>query len=57
MPAASNIIKKLYCRWIFAKCARYKVAIVLGKEKIPSDLFPRDTRRADDILIQENTKQ
>ena len=56
MPAASNIMKKLYCRWIFAKCARYKVAIVLGKKNVPSDLFPGDSRRAEDILIQENKK-
>ena len=56
MPAASNMIKKLYCRWIFNKCARHKVAIALGKEKVPSDLFPRDTRRANDILIKENKK-
>ena len=56
MPAASNIMKKLYCRWIFAKCARYKVAIVLGKKNVPSDLFPGDSRRADDILFQEDKK-
>jgi hypothetical protein len=56
MPAASNMMKKLYCRWIFAKCARFKVAIVLGKEKVPPDLFPGDSRRVDEILIQHCKK-
>lgn len=56
MPTASNMMKRLYCRWVFAKCARYKIAIVLGRKKVPSDLFPGDSRRADDILIQEDKK-
>ena len=54
MPAASNTIKKIYCRWNFVKCSRYKIAIVLGRKKVPSDLFPGDSRRAEDILIQQN---
>jgi len=56
MSAASDTMKKLYCRWNFIKCARYKVAIVLGKKNVPSDLFPGDSRRADDILIQHSKK-
>ena len=56
MPSASETMKKLYCRWNYAKCARYKVAIVLGKENVPLDLFPGDTLRAEDILIQHNRK-
>ena len=56
MPAASDTMKKIYCRWNFLKCGRYKVAIVLGRKKIPSDLFPGDSRRADEILIQHNKK-
>ena len=56
MPTASDTMKKLYCRWNFEKCARYKIAIVLGRKEVPRDLFPRDSRRADDILIQHNKK-
>ena len=44
MPAASDMMKKIYCRWNFAKCARYRVAIVLGRKKVSSDLFPGDSR-------------
>ena len=54
MPAASDTMKKIHCRWNFVKCARYKVAIVLGKKNVPFDLFPGDSRRAEDILIQQN---
>ena len=56
MPVASDTMKKIYCRWNFTKCARYKIAIVLGRKKVPSDLFPADSRRADEILIQGNKK-
>jgi hypothetical protein len=56
MPTASDTMKNMYCRWNFAKCARYKVAVILGKKKVPTDLFPGDSHRADVILIQENKK-
>jgi hypothetical protein len=56
MPAASDTMKKIYCYWNIAKCARYKVTTVLGGEKVPPDLFPGDFRRANEILIQENKK-
>ncbi|MFC1837351.1 hypothetical protein ACFLYW_01555 [Thermodesulfobacteriota bacterium] len=56
MPEASDMMKKIYCRWNFAKCARYKVAITLGRKDVPLDLFPGDSRRAENILIQHNKK-
>lgn len=56
MPTAADSLKKIYCRWNYAKCARYKVAITLGREKVPEDLFPGDTRKAQDILIQHSKK-
>ena len=56
MPAASDMMKKIYWHWNFAKCARYRVVIVLGRKKVPSDLFPGDSRRADEIFIRDNKK-
>lgn len=56
MPAATETMKKLYCRWHHVKCARYRVAIVLGRKKVPIDLFPGDSQRAEEILIQHNKK-
>ncbi len=56
MPTAADTMKNIYCRWNFIKCARYKVAIVLGSEEVPSNLFPRDTVRAEKILAQLSQK-
>jgi uncharacterized protein VirK/YbjX len=53
-PTALEEIKRRYCRSNFSICARYKVMIVLGGEKVPTDLFPGDSRRANHILVQEN---
>ena len=39
MSAASDMMKKIYCRWNFAKCARYRVAIALGRKKFHLTYF------------------
>ena len=56
MPTASDMMKSIYCRWDFKKCARYKVASVTGSIEVPSDLFPGDLFRAREILIQYHKK-
>jgi hypothetical protein len=56
MPKASDIMKKMYCQWHYAKCARYRVAIVICKKAIPDDMFPGDTRRSSEMLIQYDKK-
>ena len=56
MPKASDMMKKTYCKWHFEKCARYKIAITLGKNAIPMDMYPGDSRRANEILIQYELK-
>jgi hypothetical protein len=50
MPTVKDMMKRLYCLWHFEQCARYRVATVLGRKKIPTDLFPNDTTRAKIIL-------
>lgn len=37
----------------FAKGARYRVAIVLGSEEVPPNIFLRDTFMAENILTQK----
>ena len=56
MPKASEMMKKMYCKWHYTKCARYKVATTLGKSAVPEDLFPGDHLRASEILIQYEIK-
>ena len=55
-PLAVASMKKTYCKWNYAKCARYKVATVLGIKKMPSDLYPGDSLRAEEILGQQRKK-
>jgi hypothetical protein len=54
MPNASETMKKIYCRWNYIKCARYKVALAIGRKRVPPDLFPGDSQKADNILMQHN---
>lgn len=56
MPAASDMMKKMYCRWNHTKCARYMVAATLGKSVVPDDMYPGDKRRANEMLIQYDMK-
>ena len=55
MPSASDTLKKMYCQWRYKYCARYRVGIQLGRDKIPNDLFPGDTARADKLLLDGNS--
>ncbi|MDQ7830532.1 MAG: hypothetical protein RDU30_02260 [Desulfovibrionaceae bacterium] len=50
MPAMAEMMKKKYCRGDNAKCARYLVCKKLGKEKVPADLSPAQTDRAQALL-------
>ena len=51
MPKASDMMKKIYCRWDYTKCARYRIAITMGVNEIPEDLFPGDFHRANKMLL------
>lgn len=50
MPGSMENYKRMYCWGRFEDCARRRVALALGKEKVPSDLYPNDTSRAEKIL-------
>ena len=56
MPTASDMMKSMYCRWNYAKCARYIIAINLGKSAVPHDMFPADQRQANEMLLQYDIK-
>lgn len=53
MPSMANIYKTRFCKGDFAPCARYRVAKALGREKVPPDLFPNQTERANALLAQK----
>ncbi len=50
MPIAVGLFKDLYCLRDHSICARYIVRTKLGKEAVPSDLFPHHEERAMAII-------
>ena len=46
MPRVAEVYSKRYCSGDSSQCAIYIVSMVLGKEKIPEDLFPSQKERA-----------
>ncbi len=50
MPATANLYKKQFCQGNNEGCARHMVFRTLGKEKVPSDLYPNDADRARQII-------
>lgn len=52
MPSMSNIIKQRYCRESPSQCARHMVFAVLGRDAVPSDLYPSQVERAEDLLAR-----
>jgi hypothetical protein len=49
-PATAELIKNRYCHSDNSDCARYMVRQTLGKDKVPSDLFPGDLGKAKLII-------
>lgn len=46
------IYKVRYCQGDNTKCARYVVAKKLGREKVPTDLYPNMIERADGLIVK-----
>ncbi len=52
MPSMSEMLKQRYCHGDWEKCARYRVFAEFGRENVPSDLFPNENERADQVLVE-----
>jgi hypothetical protein len=53
MPIESGlgiVYKMNYCIGDFTKCARHIVVQVLGKERVPADLYPNQQARVAEII-------
>jgi len=50
MPSMSNILKQRYCQGDWAMCARHQVFEALGREFVPSDLFPNQAERVAGVI-------
>ncbi|MFZ1290191.1 MAG: hypothetical protein WAR79_08870 [Melioribacteraceae bacterium] len=49
-----KIFKRNYCLGNFMECARHKVKVALGKESVPSNLYPNMIDNANKILLKAN---
>lgn len=50
MPSMADMYKENYCRGDNSHCARFIVMSRLGAGAVPSDLFPNQVARADQLL-------
>ena len=49
-PGTATLLKNKYCEGDFKNCARYMVCKKLGREAVPSDMFPNQSDRALQLL-------
>jgi len=54
-PATANIMKQQYCLSDNKGCARYQAFKAVGKEHVPSDLFPIQVERVAGIVSSVKT--
>jgi hypothetical protein len=53
MPNTAEILKNKFCKGQYIVCARYIVCMSLGKEKVPSNLFPGEIEVAKLIISKK----
>jgi hypothetical protein len=49
-PGLTNMYKNRYCKGDNENCARWRVAVSVGKQHVPSDLYPNQFDRISDII-------
>jgi hypothetical protein len=50
MPGTAAILKGQFCKSDNSSCARYTVFKALGRQKVPTDLFPQQKEKAEKII-------
>ena len=50
MPSTAFVYKKIFCEDKFGTCARFIVCMAKGRENVPTDLFPNQLERANQII-------
>lgn len=54
-PAITSIMKKKYCLGDAPSCARYMVCDALGKENVPTNLFPNMLEKAMEMIAAKSS--
>jgi hypothetical protein len=57
MPSMAEHVKSRYCRGGWAECARYQVFKALGPGRVPSDLFPIQLERVEEIVARARPEE
>lgn len=52
-PVAIDAFRSVYCMGDFNACARYRVAMEVGRENVPDNLYPNNSFRAQRIVALE----
>ena len=50
MPSMANMYKARYCQASYEGCARYRVFKAVGRENVPTDLYPNEADRVEAIV-------
>ncbi|MFH1378210.1 MAG: hypothetical protein ABIH86_05620 [Planctomycetota bacterium] len=56
LPTVAKMMKKRYCEGDKDDCARYRLALSIGKNGVPANLFPHQMDIANDIIKRESAK-
>ena len=48
-----SVYRKNYCETDHSKCARYLVVQAIGREHVPTDLYPNMYQRAEQIIAKK----
>ena len=49
-PELTKEYRENFCEGDCSRCARHMVAIALGPDKVPLDLFPTEASRASEVI-------
>lgn len=56
LNGVTRLYKRRYCDGDNSECARWKIGSTIGKQYVPSDLYPNELSRALEILDAHNKK-
>ncbi len=48
-PATADYLINKYCKGSYWECARYKIYMVHGRDKVPKGLFPQENINLEDF--------
>ncbi|MBN1942835.1 MAG: hypothetical protein JW849_06015 [Phycisphaerae bacterium] len=57
LPGLTKMLKEQYCLFVKTRCARYRVVQAVGRQHVPSDLYPNDAKRAESIILEVRNSQ